>query len=165
MSTTYWINLIIQKSANDHSTNVPVYEILKNQQWTETNDRPWIDAPVTGGTWGAEKGELVMMVGGAAETLKCGAGLRRNRQALVPSRAQRRRSEREAGYEHAPSARSRRLGRSLGSDARRWHPGWSAWSKSCSQAWAARRYSTWKLPCCSSAITLRVFRCVSCIKI
>ena len=30
----------------------------------------YLDAPVTGGTWGAEKGELVMMVGGAEETLK-----------------------------------------------------------------------------------------------
>jgi 3-hydroxyisobutyrate dehydrogenase-like beta-hydroxyacid dehydrogenase len=30
----------------------------------------YLDAPVTGGTWGAEKGELVMMVGGAAEALK-----------------------------------------------------------------------------------------------
>ena len=30
----------------------------------------YLDAPVTGGTWGAEKGELVMMVGGATETLK-----------------------------------------------------------------------------------------------
>jgi len=30
----------------------------------------YLDAPVTGGTWGAEKGELVMMVGGAAETVK-----------------------------------------------------------------------------------------------
>jgi len=30
----------------------------------------YLDAPVTGGTWGAEKGELVMMVGGAADTLK-----------------------------------------------------------------------------------------------
>jgi len=30
----------------------------------------FLDAPVTGGTWGAEKGELVFMVGGAAETLK-----------------------------------------------------------------------------------------------
>ena len=29
----------------------------------------FVDAPVTGGTWGAEKGELVMMVGGAPETL------------------------------------------------------------------------------------------------
>jgi 3-hydroxyisobutyrate dehydrogenase-like beta-hydroxyacid dehydrogenase len=29
----------------------------------------FLDAPVTGGTWGAEKGELVMMVGGGAETL------------------------------------------------------------------------------------------------
>ncbi len=29
----------------------------------------FLDAPVTGGTWGAEKGELVMMVGGTPETL------------------------------------------------------------------------------------------------
>ena len=29
----------------------------------------FLDAPVTGGTWSAEKGELVMMVGGPAETL------------------------------------------------------------------------------------------------
>ncbi len=30
----------------------------------------FLDAPVTGGTWGAGKGELVMMVGGDVETLK-----------------------------------------------------------------------------------------------
>ncbi len=30
----------------------------------------FLDAPVTGGTWGAEKGELVFMVGGKAETLQ-----------------------------------------------------------------------------------------------
>jgi len=30
----------------------------------------FLDAPVTGGTWGAEKGELVFMVGGDAQTLK-----------------------------------------------------------------------------------------------
>jgi 3-hydroxyisobutyrate dehydrogenase-like beta-hydroxyacid dehydrogenase len=30
----------------------------------------FLDAPVTGGTWGAEKGELVFMLGGNAETLK-----------------------------------------------------------------------------------------------
>jgi 3-hydroxyisobutyrate dehydrogenase len=29
----------------------------------------FLDAPVTGGTWGAEKGELVFMVGGPSETL------------------------------------------------------------------------------------------------
>ncbi len=29
----------------------------------------FLDAPVTGGTWGAEKGELVFMIGGPAETL------------------------------------------------------------------------------------------------
>jgi 3-hydroxyisobutyrate dehydrogenase len=29
----------------------------------------FLDAPVTGGTWGAEKGELTVMVGGPAETL------------------------------------------------------------------------------------------------
>lgn len=30
----------------------------------------FLDAPVTGGTWGAEKGELVFMVGGAGQVLK-----------------------------------------------------------------------------------------------
>lgn len=30
----------------------------------------FLDAPVTGGTWGAEKGELVFMIGGTAETLE-----------------------------------------------------------------------------------------------
>jgi 2-hydroxy-3-oxopropionate reductase len=30
----------------------------------------FLDAPVTGGTWGAEKGELVFMIGGQAETLE-----------------------------------------------------------------------------------------------
>jgi len=30
----------------------------------------FLDAPVTGGTWGAEKGELLFMVGGEEETLK-----------------------------------------------------------------------------------------------
>jgi 3-hydroxyisobutyrate dehydrogenase-like beta-hydroxyacid dehydrogenase len=30
----------------------------------------FLDAPVTGGTWGAEKGDLVFMVGGQAEVLK-----------------------------------------------------------------------------------------------
>jgi len=30
----------------------------------------YLDSPVTGGTWGAEKGELVFMIGGQAETLE-----------------------------------------------------------------------------------------------
>jgi 2-hydroxy-3-oxopropionate reductase len=30
----------------------------------------YLDAPVTGGTWGAEKGELVFMIGGTKETLE-----------------------------------------------------------------------------------------------
>src|SRR6266852_9222995 len=30
----------------------------------------FLDAPVTGGDWGAKKGELVFMIGGDAETLK-----------------------------------------------------------------------------------------------
>lgn len=30
----------------------------------------FLDAPVTGGTWGAEKGELLFMIGGEAETLE-----------------------------------------------------------------------------------------------
>lgn len=33
-------------------------------------DIQFLDAPVTGGTWGAEKGELVFMVGGKAEVLE-----------------------------------------------------------------------------------------------
>jgi len=33
-------------------------------------DIGFLDAPVTGGTWGAEKGELVFMVGGKAEVLE-----------------------------------------------------------------------------------------------
>ncbi len=33
-------------------------------------DVEFLEAPVTGGTWGAEKGELVFMVGGEASTLK-----------------------------------------------------------------------------------------------
>jgi 3-hydroxyisobutyrate dehydrogenase-like beta-hydroxyacid dehydrogenase len=36
----------------------------------EKIDVGYLDAPVTGGTWGAEKGELVFMVGGQAETLE-----------------------------------------------------------------------------------------------
>jgi 3-hydroxyisobutyrate dehydrogenase-like beta-hydroxyacid dehydrogenase len=31
---------------------------------------PFLDAPVTGGDWGAKKGELVFMIGGDAETVK-----------------------------------------------------------------------------------------------
>ena len=30
----------------------------------------FLDAPVTGGTWGAEKGELIFMIGGESETLE-----------------------------------------------------------------------------------------------
>src|SRR5207248_813682 len=30
----------------------------------------FLDAPVTGGTWGAEKGELLFMIGGESETLE-----------------------------------------------------------------------------------------------
>ena len=35
-----------------------------------THGAEFLEAPVTGGTWGAEKGELVFMVGGEAATLK-----------------------------------------------------------------------------------------------
>jgi 3-hydroxyisobutyrate dehydrogenase len=35
----------------------------------EARGAEFLEAPVTGGTWGAEKGELVFMVGGPAETL------------------------------------------------------------------------------------------------
>ena len=34
------------------------------------HDAEFLEAPVTGGTWGAEKGELVFMVGGEEKTLK-----------------------------------------------------------------------------------------------
>jgi 3-hydroxyisobutyrate dehydrogenase-like beta-hydroxyacid dehydrogenase len=33
-------------------------------------DVDFLDAPITGGTWGAEKGELVFMIGGKAEALE-----------------------------------------------------------------------------------------------
>lgn len=36
----------------------------------EARSAAFLDAPVTGGTWGAEKGELVFMVGGDAQVLK-----------------------------------------------------------------------------------------------
>src|SRR4029077_5094555 len=36
----------------------------------EKNGVGYLDAPVTGGTWGAEKGELVFMAGGKSETLE-----------------------------------------------------------------------------------------------
>jgi 3-hydroxyisobutyrate dehydrogenase len=36
----------------------------------EERDVAFLDAPVTGGTWGAEKGELVFMVGGDAQVLE-----------------------------------------------------------------------------------------------
>ena len=44
----------------------------------------FLEAPVTGGTWGAEKGELVFMVGGEAEHAEARrAGAGRDGQALV----------------------------------------------------------------------------------
>jgi 3-hydroxyisobutyrate dehydrogenase-like beta-hydroxyacid dehydrogenase len=53
----------------DSSTISPVLARRIAAACTERGVR-FLDAPVTGGTWGAEKGELVFMVGGDAETLK-----------------------------------------------------------------------------------------------
>jgi 3-hydroxyisobutyrate dehydrogenase-like beta-hydroxyacid dehydrogenase len=53
----------------DSSTVTPD---LARRAATECSTRgvEFLDAPVTGGTWGAEKGELVFMIGGHAEVLK-----------------------------------------------------------------------------------------------
>lgn len=53
----------------DSSTVAPS---LARRIGAECKDRgvKFLDAPVTGGTWGAEKGELIFMVGGDAEVLK-----------------------------------------------------------------------------------------------
>jgi len=53
----------------DSSTVSPV---LARKIATACGERQvdFLDAPVTGGTWGAEKGELVFMVGGDAQVLK-----------------------------------------------------------------------------------------------
>jgi 3-hydroxyisobutyrate dehydrogenase-like beta-hydroxyacid dehydrogenase len=52
----------------DSSTVSPV---LARRVATACTERgvEFLDAPLTGGTWGAEKGELTIMVGGTAETL------------------------------------------------------------------------------------------------
>ncbi len=52
----------------DSSTVSPVLERRVAAACAERGVE-FLDAPVTGGTWGAEKGELVFMVGGPAETL------------------------------------------------------------------------------------------------
>jgi 3-hydroxyisobutyrate dehydrogenase-like beta-hydroxyacid dehydrogenase len=53
----------------DSSTVSPV---LARKVASACQDRriAFLDAPVTGGTWGAEKGELVFMIGGQAEVVK-----------------------------------------------------------------------------------------------
>jgi 3-hydroxyisobutyrate dehydrogenase-like beta-hydroxyacid dehydrogenase len=53
----------------DSSTVSPALARKIARACTERNVR-FLDAPVTGGDWGAKKGELVFMVGGDAETLK-----------------------------------------------------------------------------------------------
>lgn len=53
----------------DSSTVSPVLARKIADASTKAGIR-FLDAPVTGGTWGAEKGELVFMVGGGAETLE-----------------------------------------------------------------------------------------------
>ena len=53
----------------DSSTVSPVLA-RKIAEACEGRRISFLDAPVTGGTWGAEKGELVFMVGGDAQVLK-----------------------------------------------------------------------------------------------
>jgi 3-hydroxyisobutyrate dehydrogenase len=53
----------------DSSTVTPVLA-RRAASAAATHGAEFLDAPVTGGTWGAEKGELVFMVGGETETLK-----------------------------------------------------------------------------------------------
>src|SRR4029077_17576909 len=53
----------------DSSTISPALARKIAAACTERGAR-FLDAPVTGGDWGAKKGELVFMVGGDAETLK-----------------------------------------------------------------------------------------------
>jgi 3-hydroxyisobutyrate dehydrogenase-like beta-hydroxyacid dehydrogenase len=53
----------------DSSTVSPVLA-RKIRAACEERQIAFLDAPVTGGTWGAEKGELVFMVGGDAQVLK-----------------------------------------------------------------------------------------------
>jgi 3-hydroxyisobutyrate dehydrogenase-like beta-hydroxyacid dehydrogenase len=53
----------------DSSTVSPVLA-RKIARACEARDVAFLDAPVTGGTWGAEKGELVFMVGGDGQVLK-----------------------------------------------------------------------------------------------
>jgi 2-hydroxy-3-oxopropionate reductase len=53
----------------DSSTVSPVLA-RKIAAACESRQIDFLDAPVTGGTWGAEKGELVFMVGGDAQVLK-----------------------------------------------------------------------------------------------
>src|SRR6185312_13430194 len=52
----------------DSSTVSPALARRVSQACAERG-ADFLDAPVTGGTWGAEKGELVFMVGGKKETL------------------------------------------------------------------------------------------------
>src|SRR5215472_4675093 len=53
----------------DSSTISPVLAQRIGEACRERNTR-FLDAPVTGGDWGAREGNLVFMIGGAAETLR-----------------------------------------------------------------------------------------------
>ena len=53
----------------DSSTVSPSLAVRLSGSWADKGAE-FLDAPVTGGTWGAEKGELVFMVGGEQGTLK-----------------------------------------------------------------------------------------------
>lgn len=53
----------------DHSTLSPALTRSLAQRWTEATGGQWIDAPVSGGTAGAEQGTLAVMAGGPAAAI------------------------------------------------------------------------------------------------
>ncbi|WP_087686913.1 NAD(P)-dependent oxidoreductase [Pandoraea sp. PE-S2R-1] len=53
----------------DHSTLSPALTRSLAARWTEATGNVWIDAPVSGGTGGAEAGTLAVMAGGAADAV------------------------------------------------------------------------------------------------
>ncbi|MEN5064097.1 NAD(P)-dependent oxidoreductase [Achromobacter aegrifaciens] len=54
----------------DHSTLSPALTRALAQRWTAATGGVWIDAPVSGGTDGAENGKLAIMAGGPADTIE-----------------------------------------------------------------------------------------------
>ena len=90
---------------------------LARRESEECADRgiDFLDAPVTGGTWGAEKGELVFMIGGKQEVFdRAKPVLEAMGKKSFPVRSERRRPNRKASHESDSRARSRSSGRSHG---------------------------------------------------